>query len=560
MTAYLFDPTLLATRSATWLEGLLAVSIKSAVMLVIAAGLSLALKRASAASRHLVWSFAFASLLALPVLAFSLPSWNAPIWPHTLSAEATESARVVTGGPVASAATAKGSLNALAFDPSLRPAAPINTTVVNYWPLAMVERANGVRAGKMESLGFGAWALLLWMAGALLILARLLIGTVSVRRMARQAQVIREAEWNALAAHLARCVGLARRVTLLQSDSVTMPLTFGITRAFILLPSDADDWSDERRQVVLLHELAHIKRRDCLTQMLAQVACAIYWFNPLIWAAARQLRIERERACDDQVLDAGTKASDYADHLLDLARRFRSVRYASIAAVAIARRSQLEGRVLAILDPRVRRRGLNRLASATVAIIVACIVLPLASLQPLAQTPPKPPARAKLLVPALPPVPGSPRTPETLPALAPAAPLPEEAIAPPVLPAEESPATPATAPEPGEPTPATAPLPPAQPQQPAPPSQSVNEQDRNALVEALTEALKDSDAEVREQALFALSQIGGPRAAQALVAALKDASPQVREKAVWALGMRHGDGMVDALINALNDSNAGVRE
>ena len=136
---------------------------------------------------------------------------------------------------------------------------------------------------------------------------------------------------------------------------------------------------------MLLHELAHVKRRDCLTHVLAQLACAIHWFNPLAWIAARHVRTERERACDDLVLASGTKGPDYAEQLLEIARVMRSGRFPALmtgATLAMAHRSQLEGRLMAILDPRCRARDRRRVRTALAAIVAACALMPLASLQP----------------------------------------------------------------------------------------------------------------------------------------------------------------------------------
>ena len=94
----------------------------------------------------------------------------------------------------------------------------------------------------------------------------------------------------------------------------------------VLLPETAETWPESRRHVVLLHELAHIKRQDCLVQMLVQLVCALYWFNPMVWYAARQLRIERELACDDAVIQVGTVPAEYATHILTLAGSLRSIR------------------------------------------------------------------------------------------------------------------------------------------------------------------------------------------------------------------------------------------
>src|SRR5262249_28341076 len=151
-----------------------------------------------------------------------------------------------------------------------------------------------------------------------------------------------------LLAVLCKELELPRRIVLLQSPDDVMPVTWGWWKPVILLPAEADEWSTERRRLVLLHELAHAKRWDCFTQMVARLACAFYWFNPLGGLAARRMCVEREGACDDLVLNRGCKASDYAAHLVEIARHF--TRVPQLEAIAIARKSNLEGRIAAIVD------------------------------------------------------------------------------------------------------------------------------------------------------------------------------------------------------------------
>ena len=122
-------------------------------------------------------------------------------------------------------------------------------------------------------------------------------------------------------------------------------------------------WSAERRTAVLIHELGHVRRHDLIGHTLGRIACALYWFHPLVWTAARRLRAESERACDDLALVFGTRPSDYAEHLLDIVTCVRDHNTPAVA-LAMAHRKEFEGRMLAILNPELRRRGLGRLQSA----------------------------------------------------------------------------------------------------------------------------------------------------------------------------------------------------
>lgn len=567
-----------------WLALLLALSVKGALILVTAAIITFFLRRAAAASRHLVWGMALASLLALPLLSAALPAWQWPVVPDGFLAYESSSLSI-TPAPAAAAvektapaayAAPQSPASGLA-KPDRRTRDTVGAKEATEAPslaglLVAAAKSNVAhKADSSRSLsGWVQWATAGWLIGIMLIVVHLLVGSLRIWQFTRRAEPVRDAEWLRLVDNLSRRIALTQTVDLRRSARVTMPMACGLLRSAILLPADADDWSRQRREVVLLHELAHVKRRDCLTQLFAQAACAIYWFNPLVWLAARRLRIERERACDDQVLDAGAKASDYADHLLDIARSMGATPTALVAAVAIARRSQLEGRLLAILDPRLRRRALNRSRIIFIALVLLCLVLPLAMLRPAANAQtkrgraaaPKPPAAPQapagptIGAPAMAPMMAAPPEAAIAP-VEPGAPL-EAALAPPAEPSIEAPALEA-APA-GAPAPAALPAPAAAPQAPASPQSPISQQDRDAAVEAFINALKDDDAEMREQALFALAQIGGPRATDAIMTAAKDANPQVRAKAVWALAMRHGDGLVDVLLAALKDANVDVRE
>src|SRR5262249_54530506 len=144
---------------------------------------------------------------------------------------------------------------------------------------------------------WAASVLAVWLSGAVIILLSVAVGRLRLPSLRRAAQSLSNGDLLALLRLLFGEFRIGRPVTLLQSADDVMPVTWGWWQPVILLPVEADEWSPERRRVVLLHELAHVKRWDCLTQMIARLACAVYWFNPLVWVAARRMCIERERAC-----------------------------------------------------------------------------------------------------------------------------------------------------------------------------------------------------------------------------------------------------------------------
>jgi beta-lactamase regulating signal transducer with metallopeptidase domain len=422
-----------------------------------------------------------------------------------------------------------------------------------------------------QPMSASAIAFSIWLTGALLVLAHVAFGTVRVWWIARRAQPADT--WGALAQDLARSLALDRRVTFVSGHEDAMPMAWGLVRAHVLLPSEADDWPVARQRVVLLHELAHVKRHDCLTQMMAHLACAVYWFNPLVWIAAQRLRAERERACDDLVLAAGTRGSDYADHLLDIARSLRTGAWPTWSAVTMAHRSQLEGRLMAILNPALPRRSPTRAAAAVVAVMAFVGVATLAGVQPVAQAEaavpdateaaaPVPDAAADdspeqgrpwlPVTPTPPPTPAPPPTAMPIPVPVPtqaavAMPFPIPAL-PPVEIAVQAPF----------PAPGSAPATFTYLQSPKTSAQARGDADPK-VVAALSDALRDENKEVRQQALHALTMMRAPIPADVYLALLKDSDPEMRGQAVHALGQMRDPKNLDLIVAALKDQNREVR-
>ena len=335
---------------------LIDLALKATLVLVAAGAVALLLQRRSAAVRHLVWTAALTGIVVLPLGSFALPDWRVGLPSPVFTRNDVEEGRREetsreTVAPRSSATDARARP-----DDSPR------------------------RRSSTSSLDVAQIIGATWLAGVALLLVWLSAGLARIALLARSSRVVDDPRWLDLAARLGREAGVTRPVTLRRSWGPAMPMTWGVWRPTILLPAGADAWPADRRRDVLLHELAHIRRHDVLTQLVASIACALYWFHPLAWVAARRLRVERERACDDQVIRSGRRASDYAAHLLDVARSLTGARLAPLAAVAMARRSQLADRLLDVLDARRDRAGVSARVAAPVWVAAALVVLPLGAL------------------------------------------------------------------------------------------------------------------------------------------------------------------------------------
>src|ERR1035437_8209501 len=330
---------------------LVSAALKSTLVLGAAWLITYLLRGRSAAARHMVWTASAAALLALPLLSVGLPAWRVRIANAVLPADPG----IVFRATAASAATAGGAVAGKVTPAGRTASTPAPERGMNSRDIVLVLWMAGIAAGFLQMLA--AWAML-W----------------RTRRAARVSPDQGEADT------LAFRLGIDHPVQVLETSS-GMPMTFGVLRPTVLLPREARAWSGERRRVVLLHELAHVLRGDAVTHLLGRTALVLHWWNPLAWTMWREFLKERERATDDLVLRAGPTASDYGGHLLEIARTMQ-VRPASAAAgVAMARRSQLEGRLLAILDGRTARGQQGRAATVGAVVLAIAIMAPLAAVR-----------------------------------------------------------------------------------------------------------------------------------------------------------------------------------
>jgi len=485
---------------------------KGTLIVLIAACLTRLLGRSPAAARHLVWSLSVGGLLLLPAMT-QLP-WRLEL--TTLAAARDAFAPAPPADPVVTERMVLVAKNDHAMRAVPSPAS-VNDASNLPSPQSPVPSPRS-SVPSPRALNPATILTLIWLAGIAWMAGRLLVGVANVRRIVRRS-VPADDDWQELVDDARASIGAEADVRIVISAEAAMPFTSGLLRPVIVLPDSATDWTMDRRRSVLLHELAHVRRRDLVTNAVVQLACAVYWFHPLVRLAARHVRIEAERACDALVVAAGTRPSDYAGDLLEIARTMRSSATATVA-LAMARRSDFEGRLLAILSPDA---GRNVLTATRAALVALSFVAPAAAI---AAAVPAGPATPNAEV----------RNTNRVEAGDPSAASREANV---------------------EPTSSVAgvvePAPQEDRQAPA------VTQKRDTAVPALLSVLRDENAAVRLAAVQSLGNLSDPRAVDALVQALKtDTDPEVREAAAEALGEIDSPRAVPGLIAALGSEKVGA--
>lgn len=294
-------------------------AIRSTLLLALTAAAVWTLRNRSAAWRHLVWLAGLIALLALPAAKTVAPQWAAPMMTESMLAAPVRTVINVTAGPV-------------------------------------------TRTPKQAELF--EWTVAIWMIGAAFLVLRLWRAQVMAKRLARRA-----------------APGPIPGVV--TSSETCVPIVCGLWSPVVVLPTDSSDWPAARLESVLRHERMHIARRDTLSQALAQLACALYWPQPLVWLAASRLRKSCELACDDGVLSQGAKPSAYAEHLMEIARAIAPYGVEAVleGGIAMTRTNLLEERISALLNPQRDRRQAGAGFAATVAALAVTVVIGLAAIR-----------------------------------------------------------------------------------------------------------------------------------------------------------------------------------
>jgi TonB family protein len=307
--------------------------VRSAVLLIAGEALRTFSKAQSAAFRHALLLWVFALLSLLPLLSVFFPEIRIPLW-----TTAHTPRDLVTIQEVSSTAVQRSTLHAM------------------------------------------NWPFVFWLAGALVVSAPLLVGTISVSKMARRGAPLTNPALQEAFHKLSSLV--PSKIEILVCSELSVPLTCGFLRPRILLPATAEHWSFSRLNAVLLHELAHVRRRDVAAQVAAHLIAALWWFQPLVWMLRRTVRTESEFACDAEALRSGFRPSEYAAELLAVAQTMGRYRRLPSSAISMAQSHALEERLRAILNPPVALLSPLRTYALALALGATAIAASAVSLRP----------------------------------------------------------------------------------------------------------------------------------------------------------------------------------
>jgi beta-lactamase regulating signal transducer with metallopeptidase domain/tetratricopeptide (TPR) repeat protein len=343
-----------------------------AVQLTVIAALGLAalwlLRRASAAVRHLVAVVTMAAMIALPFVSAATPRLRLPLLPartivvpHRVARPAAGAADAQAGVHAAPVWLATGTTPVPAsILPAGAPDTPDTPGTPVTWPVRIALIAAAIAA---------------------VLLARVAIGMAVVAWITARAEDVRDPAIREVFDEVCDRMGVHGAIRLAMSERVGVPAIAGVVRPTLVLPPDAASWDAGKLRVVFLHEMAHVLRGDGVGLLLARLTTALYWFHPLAWLLVRESRRDSERACDDVVLGCGERASEYAGHLLHIASAAGARDPLAGLTLAAARRSSLEGRLVAILRGDLRRDPVSRRTTAVTAMVAAMALLALASVR-----------------------------------------------------------------------------------------------------------------------------------------------------------------------------------
>lgn len=323
---------------------------KSALIAGLTLGLLRLARTRSAGERSLVAHVGLLALLMLPVASLVLPQWQ-PLPASWVAETATKTATITdTGGSAVDPTVATASVPAVA-DTAESP------------PISL--------SGATDLAPF------LYLVPFALLFGVMMLAVLRLFAMRGRAEVLVDGSWLAALAEAQRRMGFKHGTALLVSEELRSPISWGLLRSTIVLSPKAVQAVGEA-EAIIAHELAHIARLDWAKLLASRVACAVFWFNPLVWMLARESHQLREEAADDAVLMADIDGPDYATLLVGAARHDNKAALMAAHGVAPSK-SSLKRRITRVLDASLRRGPASVSWVLMSLIVLAGVTVPLAA-------------------------------------------------------------------------------------------------------------------------------------------------------------------------------------
>lgn len=340
---------------------LIGIALKSLLIAGLTLGLLELMKRRSAAERSWIAHAGLFALVLMAVAPVALPYWTVE-GPAMLGT--TPSVEAPTQTPPAPLPTTKdGKLDVTAL--ALSTVAPKTVTPQP-------------AAAKPSSLSATAATMVLYAIPAAILLFITFLALARLVTLRARADVLVDGHWLSALARAQRRMGFKHGTALLTSDELASPISWGLMRPVIVLNTRAVEAQGEA-EAIIAHELAHVARMDWIKLLLARIATALFWFNPLVWLLAREAHQLREETADDAVLAADISDTDYATLLVGVARHECPGLLLGAHGVAPSRNS-LSRRVARVLDGKIMRGPVAGSFAAGVFVGAVVIAAPLAAL------------------------------------------------------------------------------------------------------------------------------------------------------------------------------------
>lgn len=345
---------------ADWLVVLAEATVRGSVLIAVAALAAWLLRRRAAAVRSVVWQVVACAIVALPMLSETVPRWRFDV------------PEVVSTSRIAIVSRLHERAGALVAEPTRGDGGSAQDERAS--PAIQAE----ARTGEANDVGWTPWLIValfaVWATGALVAIGQLVLSLYRLGLIERRSRPVDAGDLGAHVGVLAE-ISVPSRVRVLEGPARMAPMTWGVLRPRVLIPAGWDRWPTPVAAAVLAHELAHVRRHDLARQLPWDVACVLFWFNPLVAVAAGQARLECEQACDDEVVEHGFSPIRYADALVALARELRGTGMARVPALGGGGAGELTKRIAAMLDPSRARRASRPAAFAAASLLAIVSVV-----------------------------------------------------------------------------------------------------------------------------------------------------------------------------------------